>query len=95
MSEFWKKNWTANKKETTYAHKFNPNMVVKILKSHDPVNASYFIYHTHPGYNGIVIPQKMERATTKKRARELVIPHLHHWDDHKKWMTDPDFGKAN
>jgi len=95
MSEFWQENWTANRSETVYKHKHNPKMVVKIIKSHDPENAKYFVYHTHPGFNGIVIPQKMERATTMKRARELVIPHLHHWDNHLGWASDPDFGKAN
>jgi hypothetical protein len=88
-------NWIENATKTNYVHKSNPKMVVKIMNSNDPKNAKYFVYHTHPGYGGIVIPQKMERAMTMDHARKLVEVHLHHWNNSKKWASDPDFGKAN
>ena len=88
-------NWNENKTRTVYTHKKNPNMVVKIIETNDPKNAKYFVYHTHPGFGNIIIPQKMERAKTLAHARELVEPHLKHWNDSTKWSSDPDFGKAN
>lgn len=88
-------NWTENGSKTIYKHKSNPKMVVMIIESNDPVNAKYFVYHTHPGFGGIIIPQKMERAMTMKRARELAEIHMKHWNDSTKWRSDPDFGKAN
>ena len=88
-------NWNENANKTVYTHKANPKMVVKIIETNDPKNAKYFVYHTHPGYGGIVIPQKMERAMTLTHARKLVEPHLKHWDNSKNWCSDPDFGKAN
>lgn len=88
-------NWTENKAKTVYKHKANPKMVVTVMETNDPKNAKYFVYHTHPGYGGIVIPQKMERAATMKHARVLVETHLKHWNDSTKWESDPDFGKAN
>ncbi len=88
-------NWKENSKKTIYTHKVNPKMVVEIIESNDPVNAKYFVYHTHPGFGNIIIPQKMERATTMKHARQLAEVHMKHWNDAKKWKTDPDFGKAN
>jgi hypothetical protein len=88
-------NWTENRKKTVYKHTVNPKMVVIIMESNDPKNAKYFVYHTHPGYGGIVIPQKMERATSMEHARQLAEVHMKHWNDAKKWKTDPDFGKAN
>jgi hypothetical protein len=88
-------NWNENKTKTIYTHKANPLMVVKIITTNDPVNAKYFVYHTHPGYGGIIIPQKMERAKTMTHARQLVEIHLKHWNDANKWTIDPDFGKAN
>jgi len=88
-------NWNQNKTETRYTHKTDPRMVVEIRKTHDPINAKYFVFHTHPGYGNIIIPQKMERARSMEHARELVKPHLKHWNDSTKWKTDPDFGKAN
>lgn len=89
------KNWIEGRNGMLYRHRANLKMVVKIMRSHDPVNAAYFVYHTHPGFHGIVIPQKMERATTMKHARQLAAVHLRHWDNASKWRTDPDFGKAN
>jgi hypothetical protein len=88
-------NWTENKNKTLYQHKVNSWMIVAIMESHDPKNAKYFVYHTHPGYGGIVIPQKMERATSMEHARRLAEVHMKHWNDATKWKTDPDFGKAN
>ena len=88
-------NWTENADKTVYTHKVNKNMVVKILETHAPKGAKYFVFHTHPGYGGIVIPQKMELATSMKHARQLAEVHMKHWNDATKWGGDPDFGKAN
>jgi hypothetical protein len=87
--------WLESKDKKVYMHKYNKEMVVKIIETNAPSGAKYFVYHTHPGYGGIVIPQKMERASSMKHARELVETHLKHWNDHMKWTSDPDFGKAN
>ena len=91
MTDYWNKNAD----ETIYTHKVNKNMVVKIIETHAPKGAKYFVFHTHPGYGGIVIPQKMERATSMKHARQLADVHMAHWNDATKWGGDPDFGKAN
>jgi hypothetical protein len=88
-------NWTENRDRTLYKHKANPKMIVQIMETNAPEGAKYFVYHTHPGYGGIVIPQKLERATTMKHARELAEVHMKHWNDSTKWCSDPDFGKAN
>lgn len=90
-----KDNWNENSSKTIYTHKVNPKMVVEIRNTNDPRNARYFVYHTHPGYGGIVIPQKMERATSMQHARKLAEVHMKHWNDATKWKFDKDFGKAN
>lgn len=90
------KNWHELNGGMKYRHRSNPSVVVEIMKTNAPSGApKYFVYHTHPGYGGIGIPQKMEKARTMEHARELVAAHLRHWDDFNAWTTDKDFGKAN
>jgi hypothetical protein len=87
-------NWKENATKMVWTHKSNPHLKVMIVPNHGvkPLT-KYIVVHYHPGTEGIVVPQPFEHTSSMAYARKLVRVHLKHWNDPKKWRSDPDFGK--
>ena len=76
-----------------WTHKHDPRMRVVIMKSARPLRmAEYIIFHVHPAPDKVIM-QYPEGAKTMKAALAKAMMHLLHWNDPKKWKSDPDYGK--
>jgi hypothetical protein len=92
MSNNWIK--TVKGRETVWAHTTNPKMTVQLIVLLSNLGKNeYFIFHMHPAPGGHVIIQKPEHTPNEKTAYKKIEMHLKHWNDPKKWKTDPDYGK--
>jgi hypothetical protein len=87
-------NWTENAAKTVWKHKYNNLLQVLILPNRGVRPASrYIVIHYHPGPRGTVILQPSDHANSMVEARKKARMHMKHWNDPKKWQSDPDFGK--
>ena len=89
-------NWISNSTNTTWKHRHNPNVVVRIRPnlSFPHWNVKYLIYHSHPASGNTAIMQEPEGAMNMENARKRVEKHLDHWSDWKVWKSDPDYNSV-
>jgi len=84
-------NWLSNKTETYYYHKDNHKVIVAITPTIP--RGRYQVFHSHPGVGGSSVPQELETALNMASARKKADKHMRHWNDSRKWRSDPDYGK--
>lgn len=90
-------NWIEKRTKNggvNWAHKNHINLQVIIQRNTNPmIGPKYFVLHYHPGPGASVVKQLPEYASTLAGAMLLARPHLKHWNDPRKWKSDPDYGK--
>jgi hypothetical protein len=89
MTDNWTKKRVSN--GTRWIHNSNHRVTVELYRLEDPKRL--WVYHHHPAPYGRVVLQDPEIFKELKGAMKSVEMHLKHWNDPKKWKTDPDYGK--
>jgi hypothetical protein len=88
-------NWIANTTNTTWKHRHNPNVIVRIRSnfSFPHWHVKYLVYHSHPAPNNGAIMQEPEGAMNMESARKKAEKHLLHWSNSSVWKQDSDYGR--